>query len=1281
MMAEPSHRTPSSSQSRHFLAIDPASASASSSSPPLPPNTSRRIQRSVTDTRIATSSSHDPTSGSPRVPASTFNKPSSSYFDTYRPYKLNPALTPSLRPSKSKPDLSSSSKSRQKAKDVSPNATPSREPSRSRDKKPTQQTVPSSSSPSSPSRSPKIEREPRTSKKEEQLSSSRSTQVEKSLRSETSRQPPVPTTTPQSERLNAQSLADLQAASATADRAASVESWRKVAAAAAQRSPGGYSSARVVAGVTRRKSGNDLQAMAASQPGSSSHKLAQAVSITDNDKPKQAATAATAATAAVSSPLLWRQRQHAITSSSRPSKDTPMFKPDHHDTDSTHAEAYSHRHHHHHHHHHQHQQNRDDSHQSSSSVPASSKADLQTRHRPSTAVESDITTSSATATVVPSAATVTEKPAKLAAPLPSLSASRQALGTYSTNSVPSIEAIVRDKSSARSSPPLTSAPSSEYTEDIPATFAASPKGMGRRSGSARKVVKQSVRSIEDIIREHSQLAMATPKHSSPPPYLAPSPMDRRVTSNPVTKQISRHVDDASLKSDSASEASLDSITREAREMAVSPESGQWPARNTVTVDVDITARSPRKPRRLHHATSFPARAALSSPPPAVPPMPSIVRSVTSGNVPGTVQWPAAIAMPNEESFDGRQGHLRQRTTSLASANSGLTSLSRNPETEGTGVPSFVRSHRLTKIVSLPMSDASRLQVSLADVGSPSGHPVFVYLGLGAVRYLIGLYDELASLFGIRLICVDRWGLGKTDDVPSDQRGVLEWSVVISKVADALSLSRFSLLAHSAGAPYAMATALLLRDRICGPVHLLAPWVSPEMEPSYKWLRFVPEQVIRTAQAAEWRLAGWRLGRNPDVVPAPAAGTPNSNAGVSLARKASSGSSEQQHTPVTDRGDTSTFSSRDSDYKAIPSTTMRIALPSPITAPKPPGSDLRTPSKVKTSFLGSFFGGGNKNVLPPADDSDFGLNNSTNLPSADSWPQHQALSPSMRSDEDTWVASRDWSTPESTQVEFPPTSWSGADQKIGYDNPIMSETQSSVDQFIGDESAEILADFDIAPGRLDWEKSRDSGSFGRSSRSGSNPVRTRHSSTFGNRSIRDGVLEQEARVSSPMAMAGGRESRPSHELSPRLFEGGTPVSSRHGHMTDGAISTTVGVSSTTVPATPVQGTPAPCDDLATSLLRASHAESQRGSTKDLLTILGGRGSRPWGFSFADVQHPTKVWHGDKDERIGLGGVFWMERQMPDCRIKIVKGANHSLMTNTAVVIEALESISAAWQQGS
>jgi hypothetical protein len=102
-------------------------------------------------------------------------------------------------------------------------------------------------------------------------------------------------------------------------------------------------------------------------------------------------------------------------------------------------------------------------------------------------------------------------------------------------------------------------------------------------------------------------------------------------------------------------------------------------------------------------------------------------------------------------------------------------------------------------------------------------------------------------------------------------------------------------------------------------------------------------------------------------------------------------------------------------------------------------------------------------------------------------------------------------------------------------------------------------------------------------------------------------------------------------------------------------------------------------LASALLRASHAESLKGGTADLLAILERGDSKPWGFSYADVRQPVKVWYGDKDEKINIGSVRWMERVMKDCRVKIIKGQGHSLMTNTAVVVEVLESVAKDWQR--
>lgn len=463
----------------------------------------------------------------------------------------------------------------------------------------------------------------------------------------------------------------------------------------------------------------------------------------------------------------------------------------------------------------------------------------------------------------------------------------------------------------------------------------------------------------------------------------------------------------------------------------------------------------------------------------------------------------------------------------------------------------------------------------------------------------------------------------------------------------------------------MATALLHRNRISGPIHLLAPWVSSELESSYKWLRYVPEQVIRTAQAAEWRLAGWRLGRGTD---SPALGGSEAHNGTFDAppteprvstsaiseRKSSLRSSESTHV-------------MDTDSAKAPSTTMRVALPSPVTGlSSPPSSSVRTPSKTKTSFLGSWFGSGKATQVATDDGGDSTLPSASPLATgSDTWTSG-ALTPSMRTDEDTWVTSRGLATPETSFGESRFSSKGAEQSAIGSGAAVDGKPQSA------DSEAEYL--LDTAPEPVcDWDiNAAYQGSHGApgSQRSGSlgSRTRTRFPSTLGPAPTGPAELPDSRRSPS---LFGRRDSSASQDFvskdtsRPRRISSAsvTPTTTSDPLAPLASAAAAASSSSSTTPAVP---------DLATSLLRASHAESQRGSTNDLMTILGGsRGSKPWGFTYADVTHPTRVWHGDKDERIGLSGALWMEREMQECTLKVVKGANHSLMTNTTVVIEALE----------
>lgn len=142
---------------------------------------------------------------------------------------------------------------------------------------------------------------------------------------------------------------------------------------------------------------------------------------------------------------------------------------------------------------------------------------------------------------------------------------------------------------------------------------------------------------------------------------------------------------------------------------------------------------------------------------------------------------------------------------------------------------------MNRLLVLRRAPNQGLNVSLSDVGDPHGLPLLVYLGLGGVRYLTALFDELAKSLGIRLICIDRWGLGKTNDVPAEKRGMLEWADVVSESMDLLGIGRFAVMAHSAGVPYALAMARKFPERILGTMHLLAPWVGTDLDGSQSFV--------------------------------------------------------------------------------------------------------------------------------------------------------------------------------------------------------------------------------------------------------------------------------------------------------------------------------------------------------------------------------------------------------------------------------------------------------------
>ena len=98
-----------------------------------------------------------------------------------------------------------------------------------------------------------------------------------------------------------------------------------------------------------------------------------------------------------------------------------------------------------------------------------------------------------------------------------------------------------------------------------------------------------------------------------------------------------------------------------------------------------------------------------------------------------------------------------------------------------------------------------------EFGDPTGHPCLFLPGAGTSGLGGAALAETATNAGIRLLSLDRPGLGRSDPVP--QRRLRDWPDDVEQLADVLGLHRFGLLGHSVGGAYALAVTQRLEDSI------------------------------------------------------------------------------------------------------------------------------------------------------------------------------------------------------------------------------------------------------------------------------------------------------------------------------------------------------------------------------------------------------------------------------------------------------------------------------------
>ncbi len=115
----------------------------------------------------------------------------------------------------------------------------------------------------------------------------------------------------------------------------------------------------------------------------------------------------------------------------------------------------------------------------------------------------------------------------------------------------------------------------------------------------------------------------------------------------------------------------------------------------------------------------------------------------------------------------------------------------------------------------------------AEVGDPDGRPVLYFHGFPGSRLEARLTHAAAAGGGVRVIALDRPGMGLSTHKPG--RGFLDWPDDVAEAADLLGIERFAVAGLSGGGPYTAVCALKLSQRLTGAAIIsgVGPFDAPE----------------------------------------------------------------------------------------------------------------------------------------------------------------------------------------------------------------------------------------------------------------------------------------------------------------------------------------------------------------------------------------------------------------------------------------------------------------------
>ena len=109
---------------------------------------------------------------------------------------------------------------------------------------------------------------------------------------------------------------------------------------------------------------------------------------------------------------------------------------------------------------------------------------------------------------------------------------------------------------------------------------------------------------------------------------------------------------------------------------------------------------------------------------------------------------------------------------------------------------------------LELSDGNRL--CWAEYGDPEGTTIFVFHGNPGSRLSWGAMPGSPFLQGVRLVAPDRPGYGRTG---FKSLALQRWPNDMAELANHLGIAKFAVFGPSGGAPYALACAWKIPDRV------------------------------------------------------------------------------------------------------------------------------------------------------------------------------------------------------------------------------------------------------------------------------------------------------------------------------------------------------------------------------------------------------------------------------------------------------------------------------------